>query len=149
MCYKTFKTQKCNKKKTIWKRTSKQPWPLIFDLSVRLLFTVKHLHKLCLTFAKTINFVMPVLGKSGLEITIFSFSIRFDNVFLTKMIKARFLKTTFRHIFYIFIWVFWDFLYCLVIHHFKIYYGHFFYGKCECFTVNSTLTLNITVVTLS
>ena len=39
---------------------------------------------------------MPVLDKSGLEITNFPFSSQFDNVFLSKMtIKFRFFKNNF------------------------------------------------------
>ena len=39
---------------------------------------------------------MPVLDKSGLEITNFPFSSQFDNVFLSKMtIKVRFFKNNF------------------------------------------------------
>ena len=55
----------------------------------RVLFTVKHSHKLFLTF-------MPILGKSGLEITKFTFSSQFDYVFLSKMtIKVSFFQKEF------------------------------------------------------
>ena len=61
----------------------------------RVLFTVKHSHKLFLTF-------MSVLGKPGLKFTNFPFQSRFDNVFLSKItIEVRFFKIL-RHIFYFF-----------------------------------------------